>query len=296
MRQSDSLSIRSADLLDEVRRTSPLIQCLTNSVVEGFTANALLALGASPVMGDVPSEAGPLAEIASGMLINTGTPHSEQRTAMVEAAEAAHRSSTPWVLDPVAVGTLEIRTTLARGLLQYAPTAVRGNPSEIIGLTGLGGGGRGTDAVDEPDDALAAAAELQRACGAVTAISGPTDLISSRDSVIRSTTGDPLLTKVTGGGCALGAITAAFLAVTAAPDAGAAGPETGASGPDAVAAGPDVEPDDVTVATAAATSVYTIASELAAAQAAGPGSFVSALLDALAAVDAPTVRERAGLS
>lgn len=280
MRQSDTLSARTADLLDEVRRSAPLVQCLTNSVVHGFSANALLAIGASPVMADVPGEAGPFAEIASGMLINLGTPHSEQRTAMDEAATAAHRSGTPWVLDPVAVGTLEIRTTLARDLLAYSPTAVRGNPSEIIGLAGLGGGGRGTDAVDEPETALDAAAELMRTCGAVTAISGPTDLISGIGGVIRSTTGDPLLTSVTGGGCALGAITAAFLAVSAGGTGAATYTET----------------DDAAVATAAATSVYTIASELAAAKADGPGSFVPALLDALAEVDAETVRERAGLS
>lgn len=261
-----------AHLLASVRRTNPLVQCLTNSVVTGFTANALLAIGASPAMTDVPGESGQFAEVASAMLINTGTPHSEQRVAMVEAAEAAHRTGTPWVLDPVAVGSLPVRTDLARGLLAHRPTAVRGNPSEIIGLADLGSGGRGTDSIDTPDDALPAASALADSAGAVTAISGAVDLVTDGSSTLRMANGDALLTRVTGGGCALGAVTAAFLAV----------------------AGDG--PDDRLRAVAAATCVYTIAAELAADGRPGPGTFAVRFLDSLAAIDDADVAARARLS
>ncbi|MFE7398069.1 hydroxyethylthiazole kinase, partial [Streptomyces sp. NPDC057557] len=110
-----------------------------------FTANVLLALGASPAMVDLPEEAGPFARIASGVLVNLGTPHAEQRSAMIEAARAAASAGTPWVLDPVAVGALPVRTALARELLELRPTVIRGNASEIIALAGAGGGGRGVD-------------------------------------------------------------------------------------------------------------------------------------------------------
>lgn len=262
----------ASDLLARVRRTNPLIQCLTNSVVTGFTANALLAIGASPAMTDIPGESGPFAEIASAVLINTGTPHADQRVAMVEAARAAHRAGTPWVLDPVAVGTLPVRTALARGLLEHRPTAVRGNPSEIIGLADLGSGGRGTDAVDTPDDAVPAASALAASSGAVTAISGPVDLITDGDATIRAANGDVLLTRVTGGGCALGAVTAAFLAVAGGGPAGRLH------------------------AVAAATTAYTVAAELAASGADGPGTFAVRLLDSLASVDGADLDARARLS
>ena len=247
-------------LLLELRASVPLVQCLTNAVVTNFTANALLALGAAPAMTDIPGEAGLFAELASGVLINLGTPSSEQRTAMKEAAAAAGAAGTPWVLDPVAVGALPVRTALAAELLELGPTAIRGNASEILALAGLGSGGRGVDATDDPEQALPAAQKLAAEYGAVVAVSGPTDVITDGSAVIRLSNGSPLLTRITGGGCALGAVTAGFLAVAGKNDGGRL------------------------AAVAAATAVYTVAAELAAAGAAGPGSFGPAFLDALSLV------------
>ena len=114
-------------LLARLRERTPLVQCLTNAVVTNFTANALLAIGAAPAMTDIPIEADQFARIASATLVNLGTPHAAQRAGMHEAARAAHEIGTPWVLDPVAVGVLSVRTQLAADLLTYAPTAIRGN-------------------------------------------------------------------------------------------------------------------------------------------------------------------------
>ncbi|WP_216699308.1 hydroxyethylthiazole kinase, partial [Arthrobacter sp. H14] len=200
-------------LLDRLREATPLVQCLTNAVVTNFTANVLLALGAAPAMTDIPTEADPFARMASGVLINVGTPHKEQRTGMVEAARAAGEAGTPWVLDPVAVGVLPVRTALASVLLRHAPTAIRANASEVMALAGAGQGGRGVDAVDTAESALDAASALARQHGAVVAISGATDLITDGTDTIRLSNGHPYLTQVTGGGCALGAVTAAFLAL-----------------------------------------------------------------------------------
>ncbi|MDJ0324342.1 hydroxyethylthiazole kinase [Cryobacterium sp. PH31-AA6] len=251
-------------LLEKLRESAPLVQCLTNTVVTNFTANVLLAIGAAPAMTDIPNEAGMFAEIASATLINVGTPHAEQRIAMIEAARAAHRAGHPWVLDPVAVGALPVRTALARELLEYSPTAIRGNASEIMALAGLGTGGRGVDTVHSAERALEAATHLARACGSTVAISGATDLVTDGTDVLRISNGHHYLTLVTGGGCALGAVTAAFLAVG----------------------------EDRLAATAAATAVYTIAAELAAVNARGPGTFAVAFIDALAAVDGAQIQSR----
>jgi len=239
-----------AAALAALREASPLTQCITNAVVTNFTANALLALGAAPAMCDIPGEAGMFAGVAGGVLVNLGTPTAEQRDA---AREAVH-AGTPWVLDPVAVGGLPVRTALAHELLAARPAIIRGNASEILALAGAGAGGRGVDATDDADDALDAARELAARTGGTVAVSGEVDLIVDATRTARVPGGSVLLTKVTGGGCALGAAMAAFVAV--------------------------VPPFDAAVA---ASAVWAVASERAASESRGPGSFAVAFLDELAA-------------
>ncbi|MEN0023571.1 MAG: hydroxyethylthiazole kinase [Microbacterium sp.] len=250
----------AAELLSAVRQAPPLTHCITNTVVTGFTANVLLALGAAPAMVDIVDEAGPFARVASGMLVNLGTPTPEQREASREAVAAASASGTPWVLDPVAIGALPVRTALARELAASRPTAIRGNASEILALAGLSEGGRGVDAVDTPDAAADAAAFLAERFGSVVAVSGAVDLLTDGRRTLRIANGHELLTRVTGGGCALGAVMAAFLGA---------------------ARSLRIDP---LAAVASASVVYTIAAERAAEGSAGPGSFAVALLDAVAAV------------
>lgn len=262
-----ALAQDAAAALEDLRTAAPLVQCITNSVVTNFTANVLLAVGASPAMTDIQGEGGVFAELADGLLVNTGTPTAEQRGAAYEAVAARRRAGRAWVLDPVAVGVLPVRTALARGLLDFRPALVRGNASEVIGLAG-GAGGRGTDATDDVDAARDAAAELSARTGCAVAVSGPVDLVRAADgTVVRVPHGTPLLTRVTGGGCALGALMAAFTGVR----------------------------EDPAAAALAATTVYTLAAEDAAAASSGPGSFAVALLDRLHALTSEEVAARAGL-
>lgn len=251
---------QAASLLAALRAAPPLTHCITNSVVTGFTANVLLAVGAAPAMVDIVGESGVFAGIASGLLVNLGTPTPEQRAASLEAVAGATASGTPWVLDPVAIGALPVRTALAHSLAELRPTAIRGNASEILALAGLSGGGRGVDATDSTDAAIDAARSLAVRFGSVVAVSGPVDLITDGERAFRLDNGHELLTRVTGGGCALGAVMAAFL--------GAARANGNAP----------------LIAVAAASLVYTIAAERAAEVSTGPGGFAVAFLDALAAV------------
>jgi hydroxyethylthiazole kinase len=267
LRTPTTLVSDASSALAALRHEAPLVQCITNSVVTGFTANALLALGASPAMVDIPGEAGPFAGVSSGLLVNLGTPREEQRRAAREAVAAATIAGTPWVLDPVAVGSLPIRTALANNLVESRPTVLRGNASEVLAVAGLGEGGRGTDANVAVDATEGPASALARSMGGVVAVSGPVDLLTDGESVVRIANGTALLTKVTGGGCALGAVIAAFLPLSA---------------------------DPLTAVTAAVLT-YTIAAEQAAADAAGPGSFAVAFLDALAAVHPTDIATHAKL-
>jgi len=208
--------------LTAVSDAAPLVHCITNIVVAGFTANTLLAIGASPAMVENAQEAGPFAAVAGGVLVNLGTLSEERERAMVAAAAGAHAAGRPWVLDPVAVGALEHRTVFAKGLLVHQPTVIRGNASEILALAGAGAGGKGVDSTAASHDALLAARSLATEYGAVIAVSGETDLITDGTDVVEVPGGHPLMTRVTGVGCALGAMMAAFCAVDAPPLAAAA--------------------------------------------------------------------------
>jgi hydroxyethylthiazole kinase len=255
-----------------LRARSPLVQCLTNTVSANFVANALLAVGASPAMVDNTQEAALFAGIADAVLVNLGTPTDAQVTSMRLAAEAAETAGKPWVLDPIAAGALPWRGGVAVKLLTYYPAVIRGNASEIIGLSGLGGGARGVDSSADPAAAVPAAVDLLEHATAVSA-SGAVDHAVGRVGdgqvvLIRIAGGSALLPRVTATGCALGALVAAYASV--APD-----PFTGL---------------------VAAHVHFAVAAEIAEARASGPGSFVPAFLDALDAVDAAALRARARIS
>lgn len=251
-----------AEALEALRGQPPLVQCLTNTVVQQWTANVLLASGASPAMVDNQHEAGPFATVADAVLVNLGTPHDDTADAMKRAVLSATEHGRPWVLDPVAVGGLAWRTDIACDLLTDGPTVIRGNASEISALAG-GAAGRGTDATIDPEGVLGQANELARASGAVIAISGPTDIVTDGDNEVRLAHGHVWLTKVTGAGCALGALVAAYAAVST-----------------------------PVVAAAAATAHLTLAAESAAEIANGPGTFAAHLLDAMALMEPGDLAKR----
>lgn len=245
--------------LARMRQQAPLVHCMTNVVVTGFTANVLLAIGASPAMIIAEEEAAEFAAMANALLINVGTLTQDAANAMWRAADAAGRAGRPWVLDPVAVGVLPFRTHFSTELLALRPKIIRGNASEILALSGATGGGRGVDSTASSNAAIDAAGQLARQTGAVIAVSGATDYITDGTALIEVGGGDPMMTQVTGTGCSLGATMAAFLG-TGIPALRAA---------------------------TAASAVYAHAGELARARSHGTGSFATAFLDALTLIGLP---------
>jgi len=253
-----------AATMQQVRDKAPLVHCLTNIVVANVTANGLLAVGASPAMVENADESAAFAEVAGAVLVNLGTLSRERAEAMRAAASSAAGAGTPWVLDPVAVGALGHRTSLAADLLAHRPDVVRGNPAEVLGLAGAGGAGRGVDSTVGPEAALEAATAIARSTGGVVAVSGAVDRVTDGDTVVDVPTGDPMLTRVTGTGCLLGGLVAACL-------------------------GAGASPLDAAVA---ATVALTVAAEEALPGTRGPGSFAVALIDELARLDAATIARR----
>ena len=250
--------LRSANA--RLRASNPLIQCITNTVVQQFSANVLLAVGAAPAMLDHEADAAQFTRISSGLLVNFGTATNQQFLAADAAIDAANEDSKPWVLDPVSIGAVDFRTTRIRRAANSSPTAIRGNASEIAALAEVGLGGRGVDSTDEVDAVIPAAAELAKSTGAIVAVSGPKDAIVAHfdgaDHVARLDGGHSFMPLVIGTGCSLGAVTAAYLV----------GATTASARFEAVVA---------------AHAHFKVAGETAAEGARGPGSFSVNFLDAL---------------
>lgn len=237
-----------------LREQAPLVHCLTNIVAAGFSANALLALGASPAMVENAEESGEFAGLAGAVLANLGTLSEERDRALRAAVRGADNSGTPWVLDPVAVGALRHRTELAADLVRSRPTVVRGNAAEVLALAGNAGSGKGVESLAGSEAAIDTAREFAGANRCVVAVSGKVDYVTDGTETVEVPGGHPLMAKITGMGCALGASTAAFLAVT---------------------------PDAPVSAAVTASRVFAEAGERAGASARGPGSFVAEFVDEL---------------
>ncbi len=254
--------------LTGVRAAAPLVHNITNYVVMNNSANALLALGASPAMVHALEEVEDFTSISSALVVNIGTLSPSWVSAMQRAAVRAGERGIPWVLDPVGAGATAYRTDTARALLALRPTVLRGNASEILAVAGDVGGTKGVDSTAGSEAALEAATILAQRHGTTVVITGAEDIATDGARVVRCGNGHALMPRVTGLGCSLSAVTGACLAVER----------------------------DALHAAAAALAIFGVAGELAAAQAAGPGSLQVALLDALYTLDVDTLASRARLS
>ncbi|HEU0300551.1 MAG TPA: hydroxyethylthiazole kinase [Longimicrobium sp.] len=243
--------------LGRLRQAAPLVHCITNYVAMDVTANALLAIGASPAMVHANEEVEEFTGISSALMINIGTLSPAWVQAMERAADRAGALGKPWVLDPVGAGATAYRTRTARDLAGRRPAVVRGNASEILSLAGEVGGTKGVDSTRGADEAAGPARELARGLGCVVAVTGEVDHVTDGRRMLAVQHGHAMMTRVTALGCALTGITGAFLAV---------------------------EPDPL-LAAAYALAFFGLAGEMAASGALGPGTLRMRLMDALYVLD-----------
>lgn len=252
-----------------IKQRRPLIHNMTNVVVTNFTANGLLAIGASPVMAYAREEAADMAKMADALVLNLGTLSSELVESAITAGRSANLHGVPVLLDPVGAGATAFRTKSALAILREVRVSmVRGNAAEIAHLIGESAGIKGVDADDTGEDApVDLAARAANRLGTIVAITGKEDVITdgSKGYVIRG--GHPLLTRVTGTGCLLTSVMGAFAAVE----------------------------NDLLAAGAAALAFYGAAAARAfeAGGFRGPGSFQPAFLDALYEMDRYEIDEEA---
>lgn len=237
-----------------VRKQSPLVHNITNYVVMNNTANALLAIGASPIMAHAHQEIDEMISICQSLVINIGTLDEYWVKSMLQAAKKANDLKKPFVLDPVGAGATSYRDDTLNQLLTLKPAVIRGNASEILALSKHNRTKtKGVDSTAQSSEAIEAAYHLHRQYGSIVCISGETDIIISNDSQIEIKNGDAMMTKVTGLGCSATAVIGAFIAVV----------------------------ENKVEAVAAAVALMSIAGEIAAKAANGPGSLQMLLLDKL---------------
>ncbi len=251
--------------LAELRRCAPLVHNITNYVVMNSTANALLALGASPVMAHAREEVEDFAAMAGALVVNIGTLSPPWIDAMTAATLRAKEAGTPVVLDPVGAGATTLRTRAAETLLETGGVrVVRANASEILALASATAETKGVDAVHAVGDALAPAIAFAERSRAVACISGEVDHVVDGERQLTLRGGVPMMTRVTGMGCTATAVVGAFLAIQ----------------------------NDPLVAAAEGMAVMSAAGELAAEQARGPGTLQLAFLDALHTLGEEELRAR----
>jgi hydroxyethylthiazole kinase len=258
-----------ASRLELIRQQPPLVHNITNYVVMNFTANALLAIGAAPVMAHAPEEVEAMAGLANALVLNLGTLSSPWISSMFQAARVATIRPLPIVLDPVGAGATKFRTDTALKMLEDLHlTVVRGNASEILALAGRPSRTRGVDSADTMETAREAASELARRHRIVVSLTGVEDYLTDGSRIVTVANGHPMMARVTGTGCVASALTGAFCAV---------------------------EPDPLWAACGALV-VFGIAGEMAAQRHSGPGSFQIGLLDALNEIDRSIVQKLARLN
>lgn len=210
--------------LENVKTKSPLIHNITNYVTVNDCANIVLACGASPIMADDKDEVEEITAICGGLNINIGTLNRRTIEAMVLAGKKANELGHPVVLDPVGAGASALRTDTAKRLLdEIGFTVIRGNISEIKTLAGTAAATQGVDAnvadkvtEENLDGAIAFAKAFAKKMGAVIAITGAIDIVCDAKKAYVIRNGHPMMAAITGTGCQLSALTAAY--ITANPD------------------------------------------------------------------------------
>jgi len=262
---SDQQSAQKAsENLKTLRTKKPLIHNITNYVVMNYTANALLACGASPVMAHAPEEVEEMVSFAGALVLNIGTLTNAWVDSMLLAGKKANELNIPIVLDPVGSGATKLRTESAKRLInELSVTVIRGNASEVHSLTQEGSRTKGVDSIHSMEEAADAALMLAKELNTTLAITGPIDLITDGERIYKVLNGHEFMGFVTGTGCTATALIGAFLSVD----------------------------NDPVSAVATALAYFGLAGEKGAAHSEGPGTFQIALIDALFTINEEQVRK-----
>ena len=258
-----------ASILNEIRNNSPLVHNITNYVVMNNTANALLSVGASPVMAHSLDEVEDIISISSSLVINMGTLSELWVDSMIKAGKKANELKKPIVFDPVGIGASSYRTEIAKEIIEKtSPSVIRGNASEIMVLAQLSSVTKGVDSTAKTVEALDGAIQLSKELNNTVVVSGETDYIVTRNKVSSVNNGREIMSKVTGMGCTATSVIGASIAVE----------------------------DDVHEAAVFSMALMGVAGEIAESKSNGPGSFQISFLDTLSSVSSKIISDNARIN
>lgn len=207
------MSLTYCQTLQALDCNRPLIHCISNQIASHFQANALLAIGCSPIMTDEADGAEEIAKQAQALLVNLGSPLTASKLTAIEQALAVSQDrQTPRVLDPVGIASIGYRYQLVNRLLaQYKFTAIRGNYAEICRLQQSSFTVKGVDSITTPEDMGQVCFQVARKFQTLVIATGPRDYLSDGEQIYYHDYGHPLLSQITGTGCVASTILTAFL-------------------------------------------------------------------------------------
>ncbi len=203
---------KCAQIWEELRKTKPLVHCITNYVTVNDVANVILCAGGSPAMVEHPEEAGQFVNFAQALYLNLGTLTAEQEAAMLTASRGAAVKGVPLIIDPVACGVIPRKLEVLAQIRQTGQiTLLKGNIAEIKSLAGLQGQARGVDSMDSGEGLEAACRQLAKQENAIVAATGAIDVVASSDQAVQIGNGSPLFQNITGAGCMVAGVMAACI-------------------------------------------------------------------------------------
>lgn len=254
--------------MDEVKNVNPLVMHMTNYVTVNDCANMCICSHGSPVMTDAKEDVEDMLVQASSVVINPGTLNERTVESMFLAGYKACEEDIPIVFDPVGAGATPYRTDFCRRFLsQVGADVIKGNIGEIGFLSGIGGVTKGVDSVGASGDIVEAVRRMALDNDCIVAATGEKDYVSDGDVVYELSNGSPMMETVSGTGCMLSSVLASYV---------------GANGP-------------VLDAVVTAICMFNVASELAAKDAPGPGTFKARLFDNVYSMDPGMVEKMARL-
>lgn len=213
------------DIRKQVRGRNLLIHCITNPISINQCANAILAVGARPIMAEHPKEVCEITETAGALMLNLGNITDARLESMQISTQTAKGKRIPILLDAVGVACSKLRRDYVYELMKTAmPNVIKGNYSEVNALYHTAYRSSGVDADVSLNEQTMdrVAVELARANHTIILASGKVDIVTDGHRLVHINNGTPQLSSVTGTGCMLGALAAAYLSVNQNMDAAVA--------------------------------------------------------------------------
>ena len=205
----------AAELLIRIKENKPLIHHITNYVTMNDSANVVLAVGGSPIMANDPSEVIEVAAKAKALVLNIGTPNSNNFRSMLLAGKKAKEMKIPIVFDPVGAGATSFRREMCGKLLEdIEPTVIKGNISEIMYLASIDCCSCGVDSFWDVDNSTEIVQGLAKNLSCVVAATGRIDIVSNGSTTYTINNGHEMLSKITGTGCMTSSLIGAFCSVS----------------------------------------------------------------------------------